>query len=341
MSEELTDAIEEAQTEGELRDALRRTLRDLARAKAKTEDLVAATYQAARDAITVEFSQSPQRKPRADGRKKAGEVALWHLTDWQGAKLTTSYNRDVMWQRVHTFVDRAERITNIQRTDHPVRSCAILFGGDMVEGLFNFPTQPFEVDATLFEQWVSVSRLLGEVVQRALGIYETVQVIPEWGNHGRIGSKRDAVPRADNIDRMCYETARQLLAVEKRLTWQHCPEDIQRVEIGNYRALSMHGDETGRNGFVSPTTFKNYLAGLKSGAYPWPFMDVYTGHYHTHQEIPLRDGAGAWYQTGSTESDNRYARDGMGSAASPSQRLHFIDPEKGVVTAQYKVWLAE
>src|SRR5690606_27556182 len=169
--------------------------------------------------------------------------------------VTTSYNRDVMWQRVHTFVDKAQAITELQRADHPVRSVAILFGGDMVEGLFNFPTQPYEVDATLFEQWVSVSRLLGEVVQRALGIYENVQVIPEWGNHGRIGSKRDAVPRSDNVDRMCYETARQLLAHEKRLVWADCPEDIQRVEIGNYRALSMHGDETGRAGYVSKTTF--------------------------------------------------------------------------------------
>jgi hypothetical protein len=333
----LLDEAQEKESNDELRATLNRTLRQLARARAKTDDLVEAVYRAAGDAITAH--QSPTHKPRADRRTKGAEAALWHLTDWQGAKVTTSYNRDVMWQRVHTFVDKAEHITNIQRTEHPVNHVTILFGGDMVEGLFNFPTQPFEVDATLFEQWVSVSRLLGEVVTRALGIYDTVQVVPEWGNHGRIGSKRDAVPRSDNVDRMCYETARQLLSHEKRLVWLDCPEDIQRVEIGNYRAVLMHGDETGRNGFVSPNTFKNYLAGLRSGAYGWDFSDVYTGHYHTHNEHALRDGRGAWYQTGSTESDNRYARDGMGAAAQPSQRLHFIHPELGRVTAQYKIQL--
>ena len=333
----LLDDAAEQQSVDELKAALNRTLRQLARANARSEDLVEAVYRAASDAIVAH--QAPTHKPKADTRKKGAEVALWHLTDWQGAKVTTSYNRDVMWQRVHTFVDKAQSITEIQRTDHPVNHLTILFGGDMVEGLFNFPTQPFEVDATLFEQWVSVSRLLGEVVTRALSFHDSVHVVAEWGNHGRIGSKRDAVPRADNVDRMCYETARQLLAHEPRLTWADCPEDIQRVEIGNYRALLMHGDETGRNGFVSPTTFRNYLSGLKSGAFGWTFDDVYSGHYHTHQEMPLRDGTGAWYQTGSTESDNRYARDGMGASAQPSQRLHFINPEAGTVTAQYKIRL--
>ena len=322
----------------ETRQALDRALRQLARAKAKSEDLVDAVYRAARDS-RINSRSNPTPSPARDSRRKGPETALWHLTDWQGAKVTTSYNSVVMRRRVHEFVDKAARITEIQRAEHPVRDCAILFGGDMVEGLFNFPTQPFEIDATLFEQWTSVSDLIGEVVTRALGIYDNVTVVSEWGNHGRIGSKRDAVPRADNIDRMCYETARRDLRHEKRLTWQDGPEDIQRVEIGNYRAISLHGDETGRNGFVSSTTFLSYLNRLKAGALGWSFRDAYTGHRHTHDEYALADGTGAWYQTGSTESDNRYARNGLGSAAHPSQRLHFIDPDKGRVTAQYKVWL--
>jgi hypothetical protein len=279
--------------------------------------------------------------PARDRRKGRPEVALWHLTDWQGSKVTTSYDTGVMQRRVQLYMDKAEHITNIQRNDHPVTSCVILFGGDMVEGLFNFPTQAFEVDATIMEQWRNVSRLIVEVVQRALTIYETVTVIPEWGNHGRIGSKRDVVPRYDNFDRMCYETARMLMAEDKRLTWRDSAEDIQKVEIGNYRALSMHGDETGRNGFTSVGTFLNYLNKLKAGGYGWAFRDVYTGHRHLHGEDPLADGSGCWYRTGSTESDNRYARDGLGSAAEPSQRLHFIDPSKGRVTAQYKILLGD
>lgn len=346
MTGSLRDAISEetaahaqAKADDELRAINARLLKRLAAAKAKVDDLVDATLQAAHDAY-LSVARTPVVAPPPDRRRTGKpEVALWHLTDWQGSKVTTSYNSEIMRKRVGLFVEKAAKLTAIQRADHPVREAVVVFSGDMVEGLFNYPTQPFEVDATLFTQWATVSQLLIETVQAALRLYEKVTVVSEWGNHGRIGSKRDAVPRADNIDRMCYEHGRRILAAEKRLTWHDSPEDIQRLEIGNYRALVIHGDEVGRNGFASPTTIVQHVNRWRSGAYPWPFRDVYMGHYHTHAEWPLANGEGAVYQTGSTESDNRYAREQLAASAIPSQRIHFIDPERGRVTAQYKVLL--
>ena len=323
----------------ELRRALQRAQKQLQQQKQRTDELVEATIQASHDAVLAVGKIPLVREPSLDKRKARVEVALWHLTDWQGAKKTVSYNSEVMHQRVMSFCDRAIGITNIQRADHPVKDLTIMFGGDMVEGLFNFPSQAFEIDATLFEQYVNVSRLLVEVVRYALANYEKVTVVPEWGNHGRIGSKRDNVPRSDNFDRMCYELARQLLSKEKRLTWQECPEDIQRVQIGNYKALLIHGDEVGRNGFASPGAIVQHANRWRSGAYPWDFRDVYIGHYHTHAEWAMANGQGSVYQSGSTESDNRYAGVMLAASATPSQRLHFIDPDKGRVTAAYKVWL--
>jgi hypothetical protein len=324
----------------ELRSSLVRTQRQLAASKSRADHLVSAVIEAARDAVLARpLSQVPA--PPKDRRKTPPEAALWHLTDWQGAKVTPSYNSEVMHKRVHRFVDKAQRITEIQRADHPVNDCYVLLGGDMIEGLFNFPTQPYEIDATLFGQFVTVSNLLVQVVRRALSTYQTVHVIAEWGNHGRLGSKRDAVVKSDNADRMTYELARQILisAGEKRLVWDDCPEDIQRVQIGNYRALLIHGDEIGRNGYASGNTIVNHVNRWRSGSYGWDFRDVYVGHYHTHYQSSLADGAGAVYGTGSTESDNRYASVGLASSAVPSQRLHFIDPDRGRVTAQYQVWL--
>lgn len=334
----LADDIAEESDEADLRAANRRLQVKLAQTKAKSEDLVAAVYQATRDSL-VTFPPTKIPEPRLARGRGGPEVALWHLTDWQGSKVTISYNTEIMQRRVLAFCDKADRITNIQRTDHPVNECVILFGGDMLEGLWNYPTQAWEVDASLFEQWTTVSRLIVQVVQYALTTHKRVTVVAEWGNHGRIGSKRDGIPRADNFDRMCYEAARMMLGDQPRLTWEDSADDIQRVEIGNYRALSMHGDETGRNGFVSVTTFQTYLTKLKSGGFGWDFRDVYTGHRHTHGEDVFADGTGRWFRTGSTESDNRYARDGLGVKGLPSQRLHFIDPSRGRVTSQYQIEL--
>jgi hypothetical protein len=329
---ESTDVIE-------LRRALMRTQKKLLQTKQRSDELVEATHQAAYDAMLAMGTIPPVPEPQLPPHSKRQEVALWHLTDWQGAKKTVTYDSEVMRKRVLSFAEKAIRITEIQRADHPVNDVTIMFGGDMVEGLFNFPSQAFEIDATLFEQYVNVSRLCVDVVRFALANYKKVTVVPEWGNHGRIGSKRDNVPRSDNFDRMCYELARQLLAGEKRLVWQECPEDIQRVEIGNYKALLIHGDEVGRNGFASPGAIVQHANRWRSGSYPWEFRDVYIGHYHTHAEWAMANGQGSVYQTGSTESDNRYAGVMLAASATPSQRLHFIDPTKGRVTASYKVWL--
>ena len=335
---EMPDGIESKDVK-ELRQALLRIQKQLKKAKERTEELVETTQQAAYDAMLTYGPIKIVAAPEIDKRKTKAEIALWHMTDWQGAKRTTSYNSEIMRKRVLEFAEKAVRITDIQRADHPVKDCTIMFGGDMVEGLFNFPTQAFEVDATLFEQYVNVSRLCVDVVRFALKNYEKVTVVAEWGNHGRIGSKRDNVPRSDNFDRMCYELARQLLQGEKRLTWQECPEDIQRVQIGNYKALLIHGDEVGRNGFASPGAIVQHANKWRSGSYPWDFRDVYIGHYHTHAEWAMANGQGSVYQTGSTESDNRYAGVMLAASATPSQRLHFVDPERGRVTAAYKIWL--
>ena len=330
----------ESEEVGELRRALMRLQKQLLQTKQRTDDLVEVTQQAAYDAMLAMGPIKPVKAPEVPkGIKKKPEVALWHLTDWQGAKKTPSYNSEVMQQRVMSFAEKAVKITDIMRADHPVNDCVIMFGGDMIEGLFNFPSQAHEIDQTLFGQYVTVSKLIVEIVQYALTNYNKVTVVPEWGNHGRIGSKRDNVPRSDNFDRMCYELARQLLQGEKRLTWQECPEDIQRVEIGNYRALLIHGDEIGRNGFASPGAIVQHIARWQSGSYNWQFRDTYIGHFHTHNEWALPNGLGSVYQTGSTESENRYAGVMLAASATPSQRLHFVDPVKGRVTAAYKIWL--
>lgn len=141
---------------------------------------------------------------------------------------------------------------------------------------------------------------------------------------------------------MIQHLAREILDDEKRLIWHESSfEDIQRVEIGNYRALLIHGDEIGRNGYASPMTIVNHVAKWQSGAYAWEFRDCYLGHYHNHCEWALPNGRGAVYQTGAPESDNRYAGVHMAASATPSQRLHFIDPVKGRVTGQFKVFLDE
>lgn len=339
LSKDLEELKKQSDPElAELRKILLSTQKELAKAKQRSEDLVEATHRGAYEAMLALGPVIPVKEPVADKRKAKAEVALIHATDWQGSKVTTSYNTEIMRKRVMQFAEKSVALTDLQRAHHPVKKCVVMFGGDMVEGLFNYPAQLWQIDNSLFGQFVQVSRLEVDFVRYLLQHFEEVEVIATAGNHGRIGSKRSEVPREDNIDRMTYEMARQILAPEKRLKWEDDAEDIQKVEIGNYRALLMHGDEIGRNGFASPTAW--IAAGNRwKTSFGWDFRDIWLGHYHRHAQEPLADGISAIYWTGSTESDNRYARDSMAVSGAPSQRLMFIDPDKGRITSQYQVWL--
>ena len=343
-------AVDEAVAEGDkdhqiaiLQQALVHAKRQLIKAQARDAAIVEAVHQGALEAQLIVGRANPVKAPARDRRMRGEHVALWDLGDWQGTKVTPSYNTQVMKDRVRLFVEKARYFTEEQRHTRPVRHCEVVFGGDMLEGLWNYPTQAWEVEEEPISQVVVVAALMAEVVTAALIDHETVTVTPEWGNHGRIGSKRDAVPAATNLDRMAFILAKQQVDANLatgRLVWEDSVEDVQRLEVGNYRALVIHGDEIGRSGYASPSTIVNHVNRWRT-SYPWNFQDVYCHHYHTPMELTLADGRGKVYFNGATESDNRYALVGLAASGVPSQRLHFIDPEKGVVVQRVDVILEE
>lgn len=340
-------ALEEANQTDQLenlRKALDRARRDLAKSKEGREELVQVVHNAAFDAMLAMGGVKAVPAPAKDKRKGKAECALIHSTDWQGGKRTETYDSEVMRERVMQFAQKIVRLTTIQRADHPVKEAVVMFGGDMVEGVMIFPGQAFEVDSTLFEQYVNVSRLIVDFLRYLLAHFDKVTVFSEHGNHGRVGTKRDGLPRHDNIDLMCYHLAQQMLKDEKRLVWDIDLEDIKRVtcdSLGNYRAILIHGDEVGRGGFSSPMTIVRHADRWRSGALADfdDFRDCFVGHYHQHQEWNMANGTGTVFMSASTESSNRYARDLLAANGTPSQRLMFVDPEKGRITANYRVWL--
>lgn len=320
----------------ELKSALKRAQQNEAKAKRKSADIVNAVYQAASDALRATPSAKIV-KPKADKRKGKAEVALVHLTDWQAGKRTVSYGLDTLAKRIEEMTTKVIELTEIQRQHHPVRDCVVLLGGDMVEGIGIFPGQAYEVEAHLFEQLFEVVRIIEGTIKTLAENFDTVHVACEFGNHGRLGRKGD-MPGGDNIDRMAYKIAADRTANIKGVTWQMSGDWHQIVKIGNYKALLVHGDEVNSYGGNVPAF------GILRKCNAWAtgvvedFHDVYMGHFHTPMSLTLANG-GRVFVSGSPESHNEYARVFVAAVGKPSQRLHFVDPDKGRVTAEYTVWL--
>ena len=331
----LKDELENLQTNEHLREALKRAYAQNAQLKHKTVELVAAIYQAAKDAA----SSTPPIKvkpPAKDTRKGQPEVALVHCTDWQLGKRTVSYGSETCAQRIERFIDKTIRITEIQRKHHPVKECVVLFGGDQVEGAQIFPGQSYEVDATLYQQLFEASRIMGQVVSTLAANFESVRVVCEYGNHGRLG-RYGEMPKGDNVDRMAYEITRQQVGHLTK-SWQASDAWYQIFTIGNYKGLLVHGDEIKSFGGNTPAFGILRKVNAWAGGVIENFTDCFMGHWHTPMSLTMSNG-GRIFVTGSPESHNEYAREFVAATGIPSQRLHFIDPAKGRVAAEYVVWL--
>lgn len=334
--------LEEFEQEDE-REQLRRVAENLAsqlrKAKSAKEELVSAVYRAANEAALI--TESPKViKPRVDRRRKGEEVALIHCTDYQLGKKTESYDSDTCIERIDLFMQKVLSITEVQRADHPVKRAVLAFGGDMVEGVCIFPGQAHEVDSTLYTQLFRVVALMVSQVITLAANFEKVDVFPEYGNHGRLGKKGD-YPAKDNMDLIAYRIAAEQTTYLPNVDWHLSENWYNMIEIGNYAALLIHGDEIKSFGGNTPAFgILRKVTAWSSGVVPGSWSDCYIGHFHQVMSLGLPRG-GRVFMTPSTESGNEYAREFVAARGRPGQRLHFINPDKGEVTAEYVVWLDE
>lgn len=183
----LGDKFEHQAQVDALEQTAQRLQRELAQAKAKRTALVSAIKEAAFEAAVVTGRPKPVPRPKAKAGDGDVEEAVLHLTNWLLGKRTEEYDTDVCIKRVRTVVDRVRRITDIQRKDHPIPGCTVLFGGDHIEGVSIFPGQAYEVDSSSYAQLMAASGLMAEVVLSLLQDFDHVTVHTVPGNHGRIG----------------------------------------------------------------------------------------------------------------------------------------------------------
>ena len=92
-------------------------------------------------ACMSDLTLSPVPAPPPDDRAGGEEVAVALLSDWQLGKETPDYSSQICERRIRLLARKIERLTNIQRADHPVRILHAWLLGDHVEGELIFPGQ--------------------------------------------------------------------------------------------------------------------------------------------------------------------------------------------------------
>ena len=343
---ELREELEAAQREADLRSTNDRLLRQLERAKQSQEDLIAAVYRAVDDNLKSLIFK-PVDGPRADRRRSAEETAVICFSDLQLGQVTPSYDTTIAEKRVQKYADKILRLTELQRADHPVRHAKLYLLGDLIEGELIFPTQPHQIDSSLFSQ---VSRhgprILGDFIRRLLTTFESIEVVSVPGNHGDVGgASRKSYNPETNFDRMLSEFVRQLFEAskEKRVSFR-VPAGYGRSSwyavdyIGDTGFLLWHGHQARRMSNSSHLPFYKLVMGWRAGAIPEPFSVSLCGHHHTPTYLTMNTVQ--HYINGTFASDADYAIERLASNSRAAQWLLFARPGRGV-TASYLVELED
>jgi len=216
----------------------------------------------------------------------------------------------------------------------------VILGGDLIEQTAQFPHQAWAVDASTFEQLFDAARIIEGAILTLLEHFQTVEVYLTPGNHGRVGRGRGRqsldYESDTNWDRIVGRIIGERLDAQDRLSWHPCESWYSIVEVGKYRALAHHGDTIRSFGGATPSY------GIVKKHQSWvtfmQFQDAYLGHFHTPMQLPMANG-GRIFVTPSLISDSAFAKEFVAAASLPAQRLHFVDPERGRVTAEYLIWL--
>lgn len=319
----------------ELRRALRAAQLKNGKHAINFAELREAVFQAARDAKVAAGRVPAFRQPKAGVGQTV--MPLLHTTDWQCGKVTSDFSMEILEQRLELMMDKAGALVDDIGHSRNIGTAHIAFGGDMVEGTTIFPGQVWQVEATLYAQLFAAVKLLCAVVDGALSRWGSVEVWEEYGNHGRMGRKGEQ-PAVDNVDLIAYRITSERYKDHPGVIWHETSSWHQIMKLGNYRALLVHGDEINSYGGNHPSYgIVKKVQGWQSGVIE-PFTDCYMGHFHRPDTYTLAAG-GSIFITGSPESGNEYAREFMAATGRPSQRLHLIDPDRGMVWSEHRLWL--
>ena len=343
------DEQEESEKVKDLQKTINRLHKQLDKAKNNKDELSEAIYSAVRDSI-ADIDIPKVKPPKLTVTKsKNEEVAVITLADWQMGKKTPTYNSEICQKRIEQYAKKVQEITAIHRKSHTIKKAHIWILGDIVEGVDIFPGQAWVIDSGLYRQIMKNGlETLTNFIREMLATFDEVKVVSVIGNHGRIGRYGTFHPE-DNADRILYETTRLMFSGEKRLTWVN-PEEFEGDrgwyavdKIGKYSCLLIHGDQfRGQLGIPWYGVKKKVVAWKALGSQsdmPFPdFKDVAFGHWH--QQLTWTDAGITMRCSPSPESNNYYAAENLAALGLPAQRMMFVNPKKGIVTADYEnVWL--
>ena len=199
------------------------------------------------------------------------------------------YDKTVLKQQMEMLRDGIVSISLKQLSEHPILKIHML--GDMLEGLGIFPSQAFNCDMDLYEQFFAFADHVCKFLIELLQLYSRIEIKCIPGNHGRVG-KRGENPHYINWDLFWYKHLEQKMQNYKQISWDITKSWWLTDTNHDTTSLLLHGD-----GIKSWMSLPYYGIERADARYTKLFASMKNqyqllemGHFHTPTVLPSATG---------------------------------------------------
>lgn len=331
----------------------------------KREAALAELREEMRRAVDEAAAEPPPkltiRTPKPKHERRPTDV-ICHVSDWQYGEAVHSdtpgghYSPEVFEEeRLPRYLEAVEALIQNTAELGPIARVWIAQGGDAVEGLDVFPgssayhqTEGYDAGTQVVKFARVWSSAVARIATTAKAVGAEAWVVSVVGNHGYpYGKKSGALPPSLNFDYLAYELiAGHLEAMPNAGNVAFYDRIARRAvyfeTVGGLVAMT-HGQEDRGGGIVGvpiTTGYRNSMSArlsLSTGSEPIdPILEL-KGHYHRPMTLTIAaDRITAW--NGAWIGANNLSV-GRGGASSPSQNVHVVHEEHGVI-ATHRVRLS-
>jgi hypothetical protein len=334
--------LERHRIEAELRD-----LRKVRRQKLDQEVWTATVIKALSEQIPrlAPTQKTPPPPPKGSLEEHAlllSDIQLGSRVEEEETGGLSAFGWDIFCERNARMESAIRSIRDTQRSSVPVKRLNIFGLGDYGDGHEIFKGHPWELDMHVAQQVTEGPWVIAQTIVRLLDLFSEIHFFTVYGNHGRVGQKREATPVLASWDYIFVRflelmTGPQPDAEGKpRITFHYAQSWWSLVERMGLRFLMIHGDDVKSwmnlpyYGLERARTRWAHLIQqhLPPESGPVTFDVMLVGHHHTPAYIETASGPillnGCW------PGGSKFSEKVLQAASPPAQWYFGIHPTHGI-----------
>jgi len=174
------------------------------------------------------------------------KLSDWHIGERTLARETEGFGRfnyAIAENRIFTIIGDFLKWVEIQRKAYRIQHCIVFCEGDYISGNIHEELRVTN-EFPLPQQTAKAGLLLGEVIRRISGCFETVDVsLVGADNHGRLNPKPQAKQKTTNsMSYLVHMLTIQALVRCQNIRFHEATGMKSLVKVDHFKVLSEHGD---------------------------------------------------------------------------------------------------